>query len=395
VLYTTPASFPASSSLFFYNEFDGAWNRSGPAFVNGVTGQTINGTVNPDILVADTPTQSVGNLVTTPYTNPALFGEGHLVNEYVGQTFVATGGMTQDVKFALDHVSGGDVQFHLLIATLDSAADPDPNAILFTSELLTLKAGAGATAFDVDLHGLHLDAGTSYAFVLEACSPDGSGGVASVVSSTGYAGGVFLSLNPEGGTQAEHFNADWSSDPNWDMAFLVTSTSTNPVGSTLNGGRSDDSLIGASGNDTLNGNEENDWLYGMGGDDTLNGGSGNDRLVGGAGNDTLAGGSGADTFRINAPSEGLDHILDFNSAEGDVIELLASAFSLPAGASVAAVFGSDASPNAQSAGERFHFDTANHTLYYDADGSGTAVASVALAHLENNAALIANDIHLA
>jgi Ca2+-binding RTX toxin-like protein len=118
-------------------------------------------------------------------------------------------------------------------------------------------------------------------------------------------------------------------------------------------------------------------------------------LTGGAGEDILSGGAGTDTFRINAPSEGLDHILDFDALQGDVVELLASAFGLAPSADVGAIFGSDGTANAQSASERFHFDTANQTLYYDADGSGTAIAAVALARLENGATLIASDIHLA
>lgn len=392
VIYTTPSTFPTGTNTFFYYAFDGSWNVPASVFVNGTTGQTINGTVNKDILVAHVPTESVGNLTTTPYTNPSLFGGGHLVNPYVAQTFMAGGSLAQEVTFALDHVSGGDVHFRLRIAAVDSAADPDPNQILFTSELLTLKAGSGATAFQVALNGLHLDPGTTYAIILDAYSPDGTQGVASVVSSTGYADGTFLSLNPAAGT--DPFNADWTADTNWDMAFRVTTTDTAPVGSTLNGGRSDDSFIGDLGNDTLNGDEENDWLFGRGGDDALNGGSGDDLLVGGLGSDTLKGGSGADTFRFDAPNEGMDHILDFNAGEGDVIAILASAFGLTAGTTAAGVFGSDATSNAQSATERFHFDTSTHTLYYDADGAGTAAVAVALARLENGASLTEANIRL-
>ncbi|MCD5975240.1 beta strand repeat-containing protein, partial [Pseudomonas quasicaspiana] len=59
---------------------------------------------------------------------------------------------------------------------------------------------------------------------------------------------------------------------------------------------------------------------------TMIGNSGNNILNGGAGNDTLTGGSGADTFVFNLLSElGLgdkrDAITDFNSAQGDKIDL--------------------------------------------------------------------------
>jgi Ca2+-binding RTX toxin-like protein len=174
------------------------------------------------------------------------------------------------------------------------------------------------------------------------------------------------------------------------------------AGSTGDGGAN--ILVGTAGNDSLSGNAGSDILVGGSGDDILDGGTdsdmllggaGNDTLIGGAGDDILSGGAGADHFRINAPTEGLDHILDFDATQGDVIELLASAFGLAPAADVGAMFGSDNTANAQSANERFHFDTADHTLYYDADGSGTAMAAVALARLENGATLIASDIHLA
>jgi len=152
-------------------------------------------------------------------------------------------------------------------------------------------------------------------------------------------------------------------------------------------------LDGKIGNDILVGGDGNDMLDGGAGDDLLLGGNGNDRLIGGNGNDILAGGAGADTFRINGPTDGLDHILDFNASEGDVIELLAAAFGVAAGGDASAEFGSDATANAGSATERFHFDTANHTLYYDADGNGAAATAIAIAHLENGASLIGSDIH--
>jgi Ca2+-binding RTX toxin-like protein len=152
-------------------------------------------------------------------------------------------------------------------------------------------------------------------------------------------------------------------------------------------------LAGNGGSDILVGGDGNDTLDGGPGDDLVLGGNGNDRLSGGPGDDILSGGAGADAFRINGPTEGLDHILDFNAAEGDVIELLASAFGVPPGGDARAVFGTDATPNAGSATERFHFDTANHTLYYDADGNGAAATPIAIAHLENGANLIGSDIH--
>ncbi|CAK9886915.1 MAG: Hemolysin, plasmid [Candidatus Erwinia impunctatus] len=80
----------------------------------------------------------------------------------------------------------------------------------------------------------------------------------------------------------------------------------------LNGGKGDDILFGQGGNDTLNGGEGNDILYG---------GAGNDVLIGGKGDDILIGGAGADTFKWMAGDTGHDIIKDFNSNEGDKIDL--------------------------------------------------------------------------
>ena len=64
-----------------------------------------------------------------------------------------------------------------------------------------------------------------------------------------------------------------------------------------------------------------DTLYGGGGDDTIFGQEGNDTLYGGEGNDVLHGGSGADQFVFDAINNGLDVIRDFDTEEGDVLDL--------------------------------------------------------------------------
>lgn len=114
----------------------------------------------------------------------------------------------------------------------------------------------------------------------------------------------------------------------------------------LAGSGHDDSLFGNNGANVLWGRSGDDMLLGFGGadtlygderaasgDDTLNGGAGDDILVGGRGADVLIGGSDADTFVWNSTAEsaglsnsGLDIlktdvILDFNPAEGDLIDL--------------------------------------------------------------------------
>jgi hypothetical protein len=60
------------------------------------------------------------------------------------------------------------------------------------------------------------------------------------------------------------------------------------------------------------------------GDDSINGGVGNNIIDGGAGSDTLFGGDGADTFIWHTGDESgspTDTIIDFDTAEGDVLDL--------------------------------------------------------------------------
>lgn len=110
---------------------------------------------------------------------------------------------------------------------------------------------------------------------------------------------------------------------------------------TLVGGTGSDKLYGEAGNDFLDGGDNDDWLDGgegndhlLGGlgDDTLLGGAGNDVLQGSSGSDRLVGGAGSDTFLFtelhdSAPHQGpfsaVDTIVDFNSSEGDKIDLRA------------------------------------------------------------------------
>ena len=77
----------------------------------------------------------------------------------------------------------------------------------------------------------------------------------------------------------------------------------------------------------LTGDVEDNILTGGKGKDSLVGGDGSDSLRGGKGNDTLWGGSpnenynDADTFIFHA-GDGNDRIMDYNFAEGDLLQIL-------------------------------------------------------------------------
>jgi Ca2+-binding RTX toxin-like protein len=86
---------------------------------------------------------------------------------------------------------------------------------------------------------------------------------------------------------------------------------------TVYGGADGDTVQGGPGNDQLFGEGGDDHLFGGFDDDLIVGGSGNNHLFGDIGNDVLKGGedSGANYFDCG---EGIDIIIDFNPARGDV-----------------------------------------------------------------------------
>jgi Ca2+-binding RTX toxin-like protein len=171
---------------------------------------------------------------------------------------------------------------------------------------------------------------------------------------------------------------------------------------TIKGGNNGNAIEGDAGNDSLTGGADNDWIeggagndtiYGLSGNDYLEGGDGNDKLDGGSdddylnggnGIDTLTGGAGADTFIFNSPviAANADIITDFNSAEGDRIQLDAYFFS--------AFLNSDSvdgdnivnGTKALDSDDYLIYDAATGKLYYDADGLG-GKAQVLVATLSN------------
>ena len=89
---------------------------------------------------------------------------------------------------------------------------------------------------------------------------------------------------------------------------------------TLHGGEGHDQIRGGYGNDLLYGGQGDDFINGQEGNDVIYGGDGNDHLNGGyAGFDRLYGGAGKDTFEVELYAK--THIMDFNRAEGDKIDL--------------------------------------------------------------------------
>lgn len=133
---------------------------------------------------------------------------------------------------------------------------------------------------------------------------------------------------------------------------------------------------------TLTGTGSDDILIATNGTEALNGGAGNDILIGNAGSHTMTGGGGNDTFAFQHSSDGPGIITDFNNTtEHDHIAVSASGFGggLSAGMDVSSLFETSGDNQFSGSGAEFHFDTANETLYFSADGtqaSAIAVTSV-------------------
>jgi Ca2+-binding RTX toxin-like protein len=156
-------------------------------------------------------------------------------------------------------------------------------------------------------------------------------------------------------------------------------------------------IVGNSSANWLTGTDGNDTIFGLQGNDTISGGGGNNVLIGGSGNDTLVGGSGNDQFVFNATNEGLDQIYSFHV--GDRIDFSAAGFGNHlgvAGANTGVLDPSHFVANATgptNAAQEFWFNTSNHTLYFDSNGSAPG-GQVAIAHLQNSYVLHSTDILL-
>lgn len=135
---------------------------------------------------------------------------------------------------------------------------------------------------------------------------------------------------------------------------------------------------GSARNNVLTGNSGSNVLDGGAGADRLSGGAGNDTLWGGKGTDQLSGGSGADVFAFGSGHFGgftaatSERILDFNHAEGDLINLnQIDANSLMDGDQSFTFIGNQSFHNV--AGELRFVQSASYTYVYgDTNGDGTA-----------------------
>jgi Ca2+-binding RTX toxin-like protein len=151
------------------------------------------------------------------------------------------------------------------------------------------------------------------------------------------------------------------------------------------------------GDDSLAGDNGYNQLFGQGGNDTLMGRDGVDVLIGGQGGDRMVGGAGSDEFTYNDTTEGGDRITDYGNVAGndDTFVFRAAGFGggLSAGSLAAAQFQSRADNVAQDADDRFIFNTATQTLWFDVNGN-VAGGLTLIATVQAGVVLTAGDIFM-
>ncbi|MBC7905749.1 MAG: PD40 domain-containing protein [Rhodospirillaceae bacterium] len=208
----------------------------------------------------------------------------------------------------------------------------------------------------------------------------------------GWGDDVYVVIKP-GVTIAEEFNSGTDTvQANFSVALQrnvenLTLTGADAVSGV--GNKRNNLLVGNGAANVLSGQRGNDTLLGGGGNDMLIGGDDDDTLVGGAGADTLSGGSGVDVFRYESASEGGDLIVDFETGEDKLAFNSPNFGSLAAGILGADNFVLDGAATLSQA--TFLFNSATHTLSFDADGNGASVA-VDIATFGRRTTVSANDI---
>jgi hypothetical protein len=158
---------------------------------------------------------------------------------YVGQTFQALAGGAQSLEIAVHPYDPLEpsMRFHLLITTLQPNGN-NPGKVLFESPTIAAPSGQ-LSKIAINLHGVPLTAGQTYAFVLDFFTP-GKGGQGGVVMSSNNSGSpdfypqgtaifpsFYSSLFDSSGklystSRQDHFNVPWSNAGTYgDLAFRM------------------------------------------------------------------------------------------------------------------------------------------------------------------------------
>jgi Ca2+-binding RTX toxin-like protein len=267
----------------------------------------------------------------------------------------AAGGGTDVVRSSVSFVLRGEVENLILTgsAAINGRGNTLDNEITGNAGVNRLDGGDGADTLD----------GGAGADVLV-------GGAGNDIYIVDDAGDV-VRENAGGGTDLVFSSVSHSLRSEVENLTLTGSAAINGRGNTL-----DNEITGNDGANRLDGGD---------GADTLDGGAGADTLVGGSGLDVLRGGEDADVFLFSrlldsgADLAGADIIVDFSSADGDLINLNALDANSVVGGNQNFVFIDSAAFSA--AGQlRFEYDDVSDigVLYANTDADSDAEFAVKL-----------------
>ena len=163
---------------------------------------------------------AVASVINVPSSgfNVSGFGGNDL---YRGQTFTALPGLADSLMFTI--WSGSEsISFRALLTNWEGT---HPGTVLFESDVLYAPFNWFAPVdFQVNLGGIALVPGATYAWILDAFSTYVGHPDASTPYGIPYGGGVYISLPLGGmpsGTREEHFQMNWFLPPCSDLAFRL------------------------------------------------------------------------------------------------------------------------------------------------------------------------------
>jgi len=285
---------------FSYTNNAGGQSENGNVYVNQVSGDEIEGSYLDEILVgsdnqSDTLDGNAGNDILIGGDGVTGGPVARQVNADVraGDTY-----SSNNNQFGFNFAVGAGLSITQIRINMGNKGDFDPGD----------KFGIGDQS---DISNSDVDYNNSY------------------VSSNN--GTLVLSFNQNAFTAGEtlRFGID-TDDDNRDLDdgedfgeenvnFTITFSDGMTISGTYDEASGDTSFASVTDADAID--------SGMQIDDELIGGAGDDILVGGGGNDLLTGGDGADTFKWESGDEGtaaspaMDFVTDFDSSEGDVLDL--------------------------------------------------------------------------
>jgi len=197
---------------------------------------------------------------------------------------------------------------------------------------------------------------TTFALTIDAPLSDS-------IEISGVPAGAMLSVGTDltGGvwslTAAEFGAFDMSFSGMLATWITLTITATNAAGAVSTGTM----VLGSTGADVI---------VGSAGNDILTGGERGAMITGGAGSDIISYTNLYNGGPYNTSSG--DYITEFSSAEGDTLQFAtANCNNMATGTLSAENFTANSTGEATDANDFFVFNTTNHTLYFDSNGSAT------------------------